>query len=531
VTVYDRPNFQGNSRALAIGTHLLSDFNDVTVSLRVPTGLVAVLYEHADGGGGYGVWADFLEDCADLTPLGFAAKASYVTVFEVEHPDGLVWRRNRLQDGQFVPGHWERKRARGGDPGQGAGGVVVAPPLPPHGPVVTGGGTPAVPDSATVQNTLITSLEPFGLQPSWDLAMNERMGVFGSDFRGAEEIGSAAFERASNNPVIPDFINFWYPQRPSSDGQVRDHRALRKQTLSGTVGRVALADFGGTYQDHDLNIDIAPLDGYRFMIDEGHPREYTDIMSAQWRARQLGLTDTGKPSCDDEDSRSDFNYVEAEIDTSGSMKKQMFDILSNSIGRPICVYGPWIYDKGHCCHPEIHPAEQIWWSDPAPHGRVYFLHLFCDESGRFWWRDQMDDGTKLKPWAEPPITGTFAIAFEATVNAPAIQYEISVNEVFNDVTDHPPFARHHLVYQGNTLVSVVQDPASPVRVTFENVGWAGGNHVRGFVVLEASVGKCTPKGNTPPDAHPSSVPEDKERASFTKEGGRLVMTVAQGTDG
>ena len=60
-------------------------------------------------------------------------------------------------------------------------------------------------------------------------------------------------------------------------------------------------------------------------------------------------------------------------------------------------------EEGHCCHPEIHPAEQIWWSDPFGEGRVYFCNLFCDESGRFWWRDQMDDGTKLKPWAEPPI--------------------------------------------------------------------------------------------------------------------------------
>ena len=52
----------------------------------------------------------------------------------------------------------------------------------------------------------------------WDSATRDQMGVIGSDFRGVEEIGSAAFERKSDNRFIPDFINFWYPQR-----QPRDH--------------------------------------------------------------------------------------------------------------------------------------------------------------------------------------------------------------------------------------------------------------------------------------------------------------------
>ena len=47
------------------------------------------------------------------------------------------------------------------------------------------------------------------------------MGVIGSDFRGPQEIGSAHFERASNNALIPDWLNFWFPNK-----QPNDHRSI-----------------------------------------------------------------------------------------------------------------------------------------------------------------------------------------------------------------------------------------------------------------------------------------------------------------
>ena len=78
---------------------------------------------------------------------------SYINVFNAENPSGHIWVRGRLVNGQFVPGHWERKRADGSLlPDSG---VVVSPPIPPHEliqPTVTSGGTIAVPDSAVVKN-------------------------------------------------------------------------------------------------------------------------------------------------------------------------------------------------------------------------------------------------------------------------------------------------------------------------------------------------------------------------------------------
>ena len=98
------------------------------------------------------------------------------------------------------------------------------------------------------------------------------------------------------------------------------------------------------------------------------------------------------------------------------------------------------------------------------------------------------------------------------------------------MTVHENFERHHLVYQNNSLISVVQAPDNFVKVSFEQVGLVGANTVRGFLELEATVGKCTPTGkfNLPSNADPNSVPESLERAAFHKEAGHLMLMISQG---
>jgi hypothetical protein len=159
----------------------------------------------------------------------------------------------------------------------------------------------------------------------------------------------------------------------------------------------------------------------------------------------------------------------------------------------------------------------------------------------------MDDGTKLKPWGAPPITGTFAIAFEVEINSPAKQFTITALDAYNHVTVHENFVRHHLVYQTNTLVSVVQDPNNFVKVSFEDVGLVGANTVRGFVVLEATVGTCTQIATSvrvliaspsdappiyqeipvPPGTDPNAV-EGMFEEVFRKEEGHLMLIISQG---
>jgi hypothetical protein len=458
-----------------------------------------------------------------------AKSVSFVNVFSTQRP-GFVWARGAMVNGEFVPGHWERARASGQLPPNA--GPVVSPPFPGH----------TKPAETVLQvngtETVITTLGPqtSGDFQTWAFAREHLMGLIGSDFHGLEEIGSAAFERASNNPVIPDFFNFWYPQaRP------HDHRAGRfhKHTLAGKIVRADIAEISGTYQDHDVNIDVRPNPGFEYLIEESHPREYTDIMSLQWT---LSFHQKGQPNCDDPGSLAEFTYVECEVQPYHDETAAPAALLKNAtvsrIGQDICVYGPWIYDKGHCCHPEIHPAEQIWWrEDASTTSRVFHCNVFVDASKRFWWRDQMDDGTKLKPWGAPPIKGLFAIAFEAAipqgpvvaVGSGPLAYEVAEVDRFNVQGGQGPDAVHTLTHQGRTLVSFT--PHSDLfKVSWEKVGTDGGNKLRGFLVIECQAGTLVQKvvnSQFPAGTDVNAISQDDERKVFDKVDGHYMFTVSE----
>ena len=108
VVIFDRPNFQGPSKPFGVGRHRLInevEFNDLASSIKVSRGLGVIVYEHADEGGGYGEWVDFLEDQADLSRYRFDNKISYLEVFYLKRGN-QVYERNKIENGRFVPGHW-----------------------------------------------------------------------------------------------------------------------------------------------------------------------------------------------------------------------------------------------------------------------------------------------------------------------------------------------------------------------------------------------------------------------------------------
>lgn len=546
VVLYEHAGFTGQYKSFGAGQYSLSDFNDMASSIKVPAGWVAVIYEHSSGKQGYGIWVDFLEDCADLSAYNFNDKVSYITIFSATKENMYVWARNAMVNGGFVPGHWERKRATPPPPNMVA---VVAPPIPE--PLPTGPSVLAVNGA----NTIINSL---GIQTTegkmlWDRAMNKQEGVIGNDYRGIEEIGSAAFERASNNTFIPDNLNFWYPQK-----QPNDHRSVVyfKRTLTGTVKSARQVNIAGTFQDYDINVDIIPDPEYMYLITDGHRREYTGLMSSQWT---LSAHQSGKPDCDQPSDIEAFTRVECEIaEEYWPQGNHLFgrafltDLTLSRVNNKMCVYGPWIYDAGHCCQPEIHPAEQLWWSLPLENGRKINLNVLCDASRRFLWRKQMDDGTKLKPWAEPPIKGLFAIAFEYEPGSDVAansynhkKFEVT-NHYHHNVIEYPNANQtYNLVYNGKNIVSFVPNN-NAFRVSFEHVGLVPGapGKIRGFLVIETSVGVTTQiatkitvyeGGNLktytlPPNSSPAAAPQAYEDKFFKKEAGYYEFFVTESNE-
>jgi hypothetical protein len=129
VTLFENAGFTGRSIALGPGEHRLTDFKDIASSIQVPSGMVAWVFEHADASGGYGLSADFLEDCADLSSYYLNNKISYVVVSPARQAP-FVWVRGQLVDGEYVPGHWERERAGGGPTNPSV--PTISPPVLPH---------------------------------------------------------------------------------------------------------------------------------------------------------------------------------------------------------------------------------------------------------------------------------------------------------------------------------------------------------------------------------------------------------------
>lgn len=535
VILYEYANYAGQSRSFGPGQYVLTDFNDVASSIKVPAGMVAFIYEHAAPTQGYGISVDLLENVPDLSVYNFNDKVSYLTVFYSTKDNQYTWKRNSMVNGQFVPGHWERKRTQPAPPNTVA---VVSPPIP--GPVS---------NTATVLNVngATTTITTLGNQSAegkgwWEIA-KDQMGIIGNDYRGREEIGTACFERASNNILIPDNFNFWYPQRPPND-----HRNPFKRTLSGHVERADQANIQGTYADFDVNIDIKPYPKYEYLVTTSHKPEFTTIMKLQDVAYDI------------KDCPPSFDAVEAEIaedywpkgnHTYG--RARLTDMTLSRVGRGICVYGTWIYDMGHCCHPEIHPAEQLWWSDSSNNRIKSNLNVVCDASRRFWWRSQMDDGTKLKPWAEPPIKGVFAIAFEyslpknteaSTGGYNTLKFDVEYIQHYNLIEYPNANKTYNLVYNGKNIVSFVPHN-NAFKVSFEHVGISpeDNSKIRGFLVIETSVGKLTQKttqayypGSNPPrlvklpmGSDPSQAPQIMEKTFFKKEEGHYYFTVTQST--
>ncbi|WP_426528828.1 alkaline phosphatase family protein [Bradyrhizobium sp. McL0615] len=134
VTLYEGVNFAGQPVGIGEGSTRFPtapQFNDRASSVRVAPGYAAVLYEHANEFGGYGLSVDLLEDCPDLTVYGFDKMVSYIRVFRTERQGSFVYVRGSMSSGTYVAGHWERKRADGSlVPAVGAV-AVVGPSLPP----------------------------------------------------------------------------------------------------------------------------------------------------------------------------------------------------------------------------------------------------------------------------------------------------------------------------------------------------------------------------------------------------------------
>jgi hypothetical protein len=315
----------------------------------------------------------------------------------------------------------------------------------------------------------------------WNHIQFDQLGVMGSDYDGRDEIGTCPTERM-DNVFSSSRLDFWFPN-------VRNSEAKRayKQTMIGKLRGSEHYSNEIIFPDFDNDFYVVPEPKYNFLIDES-PKPNVNYKTAFGQ-----LVHFDWPDCPDY-----FKEVEAEIDLKDIHEKQFAEFFNDEMNVTgyAGFYGPWIYDRGHCDHPEIHPTEQIWWSYKKGNTFSYHCNLICDYSKRYMNASELDDNggkyTKIKPWAEPPIDGVFAIAFAIDPRAEKNIFRIflkgSNNVNANNTQKFDAFKVHHLLVNGQRIASVLEPESETMSVNFENLGYDANGNILGYLVIRSSVG-------------------------------------------
>jgi hypothetical protein len=318
----------------------------------------------------------------------------------------------------------------------------------------------------------------------WNRAQSQQLGVIGNDYDGRDEIGTAPVERKMNLGITDaQFLDFWFPNtRP------QDNKRAFKQTMIGHVKGSEHYENSIVFPDYDIDFYVEPDAAHKYLITES-PKPNVNYKSAFGNLVHLDW-----PSCPDV-----FDEVEAEIDIKDINEKQFTAFFNDEMKRTGSAgfYGAWIYDRGHCDHPEIHPAEQIWWSYKTENVYTYRCNLICDYSGRYNKTSQYDghggDYSVMRPWAEGPVKGVFAIPFAVKPGSEKVIFRIIAHDTYNlNANNSVGFNKariDHFMLGGKRLVSVVEPENKSMNVTFENVGYNASGDVLGFIVITTAVGK------------------------------------------
>jgi|GEM_PF-3146512 len=318
----------------------------------------------------------------------------------------------------------------------------------------------------------------------WNRVVNKMQGINAVDPVGGDVIYSYPAEKSEWGSFLGQ-INNW---RPLSS---------QKQTLCGILDRFNTYDGDGA--EMDWNNFIIPNDEFSFLITDALPFKGGDgfwCVEDNWQ------------HCGDNRT---IPCVEAEITPDESFYENPY--FPKSIGesylegREICVYGPWVRECVHGHRPEIHPSEMVWWQDDD---KNYYMMLVQDDSNRFDESDKFDtDGSApsdWKPWAQPPLTAQFKIAFKI----PRSEYtgfivgrkpqKMDIHVLHNRfvVTEEDSEARadcddgksHTLVYNNRAILTIneLQENDSDLGVKFVDISQRADGTIQGYVQITTKVG-------------------------------------------
>lgn len=270
--------------------------------------------------------------------------------------------------------------------------------------------------------------------------------------------------------------------------------SYEKQVCCGRLENFKTYD--GKGDEMDWNFFILPSDEFSFLITKALPyKEETTLMSSGgWHKN-----DRGQYQMEAEITPDQSLYKNNFFPKKGSGKVGDPDISLE--GKQVCFYGPWVREWFHHHRPEIHPSEMIWWRT----SNGYYMMLLQDDSNRFDDKTDFDTGGGLlpsswKPWAEPPLTAQFKIAFEVKPSASGLPQKMEIEEVYkrfvvtkNDAqasADADNGSSHALVVDNKILLVVNEKQANDqdLGVKFVDISRRVDGTIQGYVQITTKVG-------------------------------------------
>ncbi|MDN3654174.1 hypothetical protein QWZ08_00975 [Ferruginibacter paludis] len=533
VTLFKDDNFGGQSKTFGIGSFALTDsgnLGNMVSSVKIPAGLVAIIYDHADIGGGYGASVDLMEDCAQLGQYNFNDKTAYITVFNAKNTDGLIWVRGKMLNGQFVAGHWERQRANGFNPNGSV--AVVAPPTPPHQPdpndlAVAPQATQAEIDEFNNINTnqmgagVIggTNNQPFyyhANQPNETVYKYQKLidaSRLPSGFlqwatgkvAGISVVGGALSMIPYTGKVLIEFadeikdwlfgssstamwIDAWYPvsaNKVTVCGKMNEDVSICSQDYLHTKLTV----------DKDVNIELTPASNFSWATNNRWLKSSEQKTTIEGEVKMKNLYNINTGNGNTNETTSPHNPL-------------LVKILKDS---NVCIYGPWMADilDFHAkasipltgssiglgkldinTNNEIHPVNQLWYKA----GKDLQLIAIADGNGYF-------DKTSNAEIAASGLhlTRSFYIPFQlpkpgsraATITG-FTSYEYDIDGIGFDFTNNTPqevkaqtFSRK---YNGVEVLKVVDNSIIKLQKThdvlFDKIRTRPDGSIQGYIIVE-----------------------------------------------
>jgi hypothetical protein len=445
-------------------------------SVKIPAGLVVIIYDHADAGGGYGSSIDLMEDCPQLSVYNFNDKAAYITVFNAKNSAGLIWIRGKTQNGQYVAGHWERQRAGGINPNGVV--AVVAPPIQPHQPdpndlslapkatqaeidefdnlynnqigagVLGGSNKRPFYYHANQPNELVYKYQklidasrlPSGFL-QWASGKIAGISVVGGALSMIPYTGKVIIEYVDEmkdwifgSSSTATWIDAWYPvseNKVTVCGKMTDNVSICSQDYLHTKLTV----------DKDVNIEITPGNNFTWATNNRwlKPEEQKTTIEGEVKLKNLNNLNTANGNTNE---------------TTTPHNPLLIKILKDN---NVCMYGPWMADilDMHAKVPipftgdnidlgkldintnnEIHPVNQLWYKN----GNDLQLIAIADGNGYF----DKTSNTEIAA-SGLHLTRSFYVAFQipkpnstTTAVTGFTSYEYNIDGIGFDFTNNAP---------------------------------------------------------------------------------------------